>query len=373
MAPKVLISVINDLSSDQRVHRSCMALLKMGYEVELIGRKYNDSPVLSQREYQCKRLPLLFRRGPMFYATYNIRLFWYLLFKKSDLLFANDLDTLLPNFLVSKIKRIPLIYDSHELFTELPELIKRPFVKGIWTLIERLIFPRLKNIITVNNSIAEIYKNLYHKEIQIIRNIPIIDPLLTKASKSELGITETDFVVIMQGAGINIQRGAEEALEAMRFVEGIKFLIIGGGDVFEQLKRKRLELKLENKVTIIDKIPYHQLYKYTSAADLGFSLDKDTNLNYRYSLPNKIFDYIHAGTPVLVSNLPELRSLLDEYQVGTTIYDVNPHCLADKLNYILKNKKMVETWKKNLPRAQQELSWDKEEEKYLKFLQGIKS
>lgn len=371
MRKKIIVSVINDLSSDQRVNRTCLTLQKAGYEVQLIGRCYKNSPKLSPRSYSCKRMHLIFRKGPLFYKEYNLRLFFLLLFTKANVLFSNDLDTLLPNYLVSRLKRQKLIYDSHELFTELPELIGRPFVKYFWTQLEAFLFPKIKNIITVNQSIANIYSKKYDKKIQVIRNIPLNSPKGLQISREDLGFEKSDFLIILQGAGINMHRGAEEALEAMQFVFGAKLLIIGGGDVFEALKQKQIKLHLEDKVQIIDKLPYSKLMQYTAIADLGLSLDKDTNLNYRYSLPNKVFDYIHGGIPILVSRLPELINLIDTYQIGTSVRNINPQCIADRINAIKSNPQFLEEWKKNTLIAQKELCWDLEEEKYLKFLKSI--
>ena len=373
MPTKVFVSVINDLSSDQRVNRSCLTLLKMGYEVTLIGRKYRNSAEIEPRAYACRRMHLLFRKGPLFYAEYNFRLFFLLLFGKIDLFFSNDLDTLLPNFIVSKLKQKPLIYDSHELFTELPELIDRPIVKKTWTTLEAMLFPKLENIITVNQSIANIYSTKYGKQIQVIRNIPLPISNSTRKSREELGFKPSDFLIVLQGAGINMHRGAEEALEAMKFVEGAKLLIIGAGDVFEELKRKRTHFHLEEKVFIIEKLPYNELINYTHIADLGLSLDKDTNLNYRFSLPNKVFDYIHSNTPVLVSRLPELTHLVDTYKIGESIRKIHPQCISDKINAIKNNAAQLAIWKNNLIAAQNDLSWESEEKKYQHFLAQIRN
>jgi len=371
MSKKILVSVTNELSSDQRVHRTCLTLQKAGYEVVLVGRQYKDSPAIASRPYSCKRMHLFFRKGPFFYAEYNLRLYFLLLFSKADVLFSNDLDTLLPNYLISRLKRIKLIYDSHELFTELPELIGRPFVKGFWTKLERFLFPKLKYIITVNQSIANIFEEKYDKKIQVVRNIPLQIEKKSVISRADLGFQESDFILILQGAGINMHRGAEEALEAMKYVFGAKLLIIGGGDVFEELKRKRIAFKLEDKVQIIDRLPYPKLMQYTAIADLGLSLDKDTNLNYRYSLPNKVFDYIHSDTPILVSRLPELMNLINTYKIGRSVKNIRPQCIADSINFIQKNSALQSEWKKNLIQAQSELNWNLEEEKYLKFLKTV--
>lgn len=133
---KAIVSVINDLVTDQRVNRNCLALNNAGYQVILIGREMKDSLEITKRPYQTHRMQLIFEKGPFFYAEYNIRLFFYLLFHSADLHFSNDLDTILPNFVISKITGSKLIFDSHEYFTETPELTHRPVVQKVWKVIE---------------------------------------------------------------------------------------------------------------------------------------------------------------------------------------------------------------------------------------------
>src|SRR2546421_4371576 len=145
----VIISVTTDLVTDQRVHRAAITLHKKGMKVTLIGRKKRNSENVI-REYKTVRFKLWWEKGAMFYASYNFRLFFYLLFHKADVLVSNDLDTLLPNFLISKIKKAELFYDSHEYFTEVPELVNRKGIQKIWKMIEQFIFPKLKHVYTVN-------------------------------------------------------------------------------------------------------------------------------------------------------------------------------------------------------------------------------
>ena len=324
MKKRVIVSVINDLATDQRVKKVCQTLHEMGFEVTLIGRILPGSLAVSDRPYRCIRMKLWFTTGALFYAEFNIRLFLHLLFTNVDIVHSNDLDTLLANFLVSKIKSKPLIYDAHEYFTEVPELEHRPTVKKVWQGIEGWIFPKLKFIITVNDSIANLYEKRYGKRPQVLRNVPELVNIPTSKTREELGLPEDKAIIVLQGSGINIQRGAEEALEAMQFVDNAVLVFIGGGDVLSVLKQRANQSNFSGKVIFFPKIPYTEMMQITRLASIGLTLDKDTNINYRYSLPNKIFDYIHAGVPVLASDLPEVRKIVEGYDVGLISPNHNP-------------------------------------------------
>jgi glycosyltransferase involved in cell wall biosynthesis len=367
----VLISVTSDLTSDQRVHRTAITLQKKGMQVTLAGRHLKKSLPLSSREYRTIRFRLWFEKGVLFYAAYNLRLFFYLLFNPVDVLVANDLDTLLPNFLVSKIKRSELFYDSHEYFTEVPELVNRKGVQRIWKMIERLIFPRLKHVYTVNESIASLYEEAYGLRPDVVRNVPVTATATVVKTRQGLGLPPGKKIILFQGAGINIHRGAEEALEAMLYVQNAILLFIGSGDVIEQLKKKCDVLNLNDNVFFLPRMPMETLISYTKLADIGLSLDKDTNINYRYSLPNKLFDYIHAGLPVLASSLTEIKKIIEHYHIGLLIDDQEPKHIAQKINEMFGDEKRFAQWKENLKLAAQELCWEQEEKQLLNIFHDV--
>lgn len=358
---KTIVSVTNDLSTDQRVDKVCRTLTDMGFHIMLVGRWLPGGLSLNDRPYETHRMRLLFKRGPLFYAEYNLRLFWYLLFHPAKLLVANDLDTLLANFTAHKLKRVPLVYDSHEYYTETPELVNRPVVKGIWERIEKAIFPKINDIITVNQSIARLYREKYNKTLHVVRNVPRTPAIENLAKRKDFGLPTDKKIIVLQGAGINIQRGAEEAVEAMRHVPNALLLIIGGGDVIDSLKSQAKETGLGERVRFIKRLPYRELIQYTRLADLGITLDKDTNINYRYSLPNKLFDYIHAGIPILASRLPEIAAIVEGYNIGLIAENHCPDHIAGLMNQMLNDEAQNKIWKNNLILAAKELNWENEE------------
>lgn len=360
----MIVSVINDLSSDQRVNRTCETLNELGFDVLLVGRKMKKSNPLKPRDYQMKRMKLLFEKGALFYAEYNFRLFLLLLFKKYDVLHSNDLDTLLANRLIQRLKGGELVYDSHEYFTEVPELIEGSFAKNMWLKIEKSIFPELKRVFTVNKSIANIYKKLYGIDVKIMRNVPIAGKFnsdLKIKTREELGLPEGKKIILLQGAGINVDRGAEEMVDAMNWIDAV-FLIIGSGDVIEPLKKRVKASGLEGKVIFTGRVPFEELIAYTKVANVGVTLDKDTNLNYRFSLPNKIFDYFQADLPVIASNLVEVRKIIDEYKAGIILSSYEPEKMAEEINNYLNNESLFTQTKENVQKAKTELVWENEKE-----------
>ncbi|MEE4178336.1 MAG: glycosyltransferase [Bacteroides sp.] len=361
---RVIFTVTNDVFTDQRVNKMAQTLQAMGFQPLIAGVMRKGSPPFCPEWAEVKRIPVWFQKGLLFYAEFNLKLFFFLLFSKADLFVANDLDTLLPVHLVARLRRKPLVYDTHEYFTGSPEIEDRPFRCWFWKSLEKYLFPRQNTIITVNESIAALYKKDFGKKLHVVRNMPRYRKPVEMLSRTELGLPESQPIILLQGSGINVNRGTEELIEAFLPEYGIGnalLLIIGDGNVMEQLKEKVKDLRLEKRVRFLPKMPYEQLMQFTSNATIGVSLDKPGSLNYLYSLPNKLFDYIMAGTPVLVSDLPELSRIVKKYQVGKIAVDHDPATIAASISEMLSNSVQLELWKSNCLQAAKELNWEKEE------------
>lgn len=338
---------------------------KAGFDVLLVGRRQRKSPPMDDRPYKSHRMKLIFEKGPFFYAEYNIRLFLFLLFHRANCLLSNDLDTLLPNFWISRLKRIKLIYDSHEYFTEVPELVNRPKVQKVWRSIEEYIVPKLSEMITVCKSIADMFHEKYGLGVHVIRNIPMRKMLPSPATREEVGLDPEKHILLLQGSGINIHRGSEELVEAMHYLDDCQLVIIGGGDVLPVLKEKVARNHWDEKVKFFPRMPYQKMMAITQLAELGFTLDRDTNLNYRFSLPNKLFDYIQAGVPVVASHLVEIERIVRNYNIGTFVESHDPQSIAETIKNALNDKDLLALWKQNLTIAASELCWENEEKALL--------
>lgn len=369
--PRILVSVTNDLVTDQRVRKVCETLVSEGFDILLIGRKLPQSLPIN-RSYKTHRMRLLFKKSFFFYAEYNIRLFLKLLFTKKDILLSNDLDTLLPNFIIARFFNKKLVYDSHELFTEVPELTHRPKVQKVWLRIEEFIFPKLKNVITVNQVIADVYAKKYQVPVDVIRNISKKLPAFVPDQNLANKVKDNRKMLILQGSGINRDRGAEEAVEMMQYLEDFLLVIVGGGDVFEDLKLSISRLQIQDKVLIVGKLPYDELLEYTKIADLGLSLDKGTNLNYEYSLPNKVFDYIQCQIPLLVSNRRVVAKLVKDNEIGAVFEEHIPKKMAKKVEEIFTDKEQLKRWHANLKKTAEMYNWENESKRLQEIYRSLK-
>jgi glycosyltransferase involved in cell wall biosynthesis len=368
---KVAFSVTNCICHDQRVHRIASTVSNLGCDITIAGRRLGECCNTDSVPFRTKRFGMIFKRSFLFYMFFNIRLFLYLLFHKFDLLVANDLDTLLPNFLVSRLKRLPLVYDSHEYFTGVPEIQDRPFVKRVWKKIEKSIFPRLKYVTTVSDSIACQYELEYGFKPLTVRNCSIQSQDIAPYTKSDLGINPGQLLLIFQGAGINRDRGGEELIEAIKLTDDVSLLIIGSGDVFENLIEKTSKLNLTGRVKFISRLPWKELMRYTRSSDAGLSLDKNTNMNYNFSLPNKLFDYIGAGIPVIATELPEISKIVKEYNCGIIISKPDPIEISNAIKKLRDNRKLLSELKYNSILASGSVNWQTESIKVQEFYRLI--
>lgn len=357
---KLALTVTNDLVADNRVHKVATTLTKLGFDVTLIGRKLPESPILKPREYKTHRMNLIFNRGPLFYAAYNISLFFHLLIKQYDLVVSNDLDSLPAGFVFTKLANKKLVYDSHEYYTEVPELVNRPNIKRIWEWLEATMIPEIKYCYTVCQSIADVYNSKYGANFEVVRNVPFKSGDKKNELLNEIDLPTDQPIILYQGA-INLGRGIEDAIQAMKKIENARLVIVGNGDLFEDCQQLAIKEGVSEKVIFTGRIPYDEVKFITQQATIGLSVEKDMGLNYRFALPNKIFDYIQSGIPILASSLPEIKRVIDDYNVGMCIPVTNADELVIGINQMLSNERTLTKWKDNCKLAAKELCWENEE------------
>jgi glycosyltransferase involved in cell wall biosynthesis len=355
---KIFVALTNDISTDYRVHKICNYLIHKNYDVVVYGRILPNT-IEVKRDYKIIRKKHLFNNNFLFYAEYNIRLFFYLIFRKYDYILSNDLDTLTACFFASSIKNTALVYDSHELFSEGPELQGRKFVQGFWRKLEDYLLPKVKNGYTVSQSIIDFYDHKYQNKMGLIRNIPLKKDVL---ELDEVVFPTTKRTILYQGV-LNPGRGLKPMIKALKFIDNLDLIIIGYGKVEAELKAFVIEEKMTERVHFLGRISRDKLFNYTKKATLGMVLEEPLGLSFKFSLPNKLFDYIHAGIPIVAGNLPEITSIIKEYKVGVLVENYKPKTIAAAINNLLSDKTLMLQIKENQQIAKEILCWEKESEK----------
>jgi len=264
-----------------------------------------------------------------------------------------------------------LVYDSHEYFTGQQGLAERKIKYALWKKAERMIVPKINHMITVSQSIADIYRNEYGVNPLVIRNVASSVARLVPHDRYELGAGDDELLIVLQGSGINAGRGATELIEAVKRLERVRLLIIGSGDIIESLHLRERKPGAETNMIFLPRMTWEEMMRYTMCCDAGLSLDTDTCINQRYSLPNKLFDYIAAGIPAVVSPLPEVSAIIEMYGCGLVLDEVTPDAIAGQLERLRDDRSLLRELKKKALEAGRELNWEKEMVKEQEFFRSV--
>ncbi len=362
MLSKTLIfTVTTDLSYDQRMIRICTSLANAGYAITLVGRKLKSSIPLITQPFKQKRINCFFEKGKLFYAEYNIRLFFYLLFKKMDCIGAIDLDTILPCYFISKIKKTKCVYDAHELFCEMKEIVTRPAIYKLWKKIERFTVPKFSHGYTVNQPIAAEFKKMYQVDYAVIRNISLLKKVVHQEKKEKF--------ILYQGA-VNEGRSFETLIPAFKNIN-CKLVICGDGNFMQQSRQLVAANGLQDKVIFKGKISPEELTAITQQAYIGITLFDDKGLSNYYSLANRFFDYLHAGIPQLCVNYPVYAEINSQLPIALLVDDISSTNLATQLNNLLTNEVLYKELQQNCMIVRQTLNWQEEEKKLIQFYKNI--
>jgi len=362
MSKKIYCTVTNDLTYDQRMIRICTSLSRAGYKVVLVGRKEPASIPLEPQSFHQVRLRLLFRKGKLFYLEYNFRLFFYLLFRRMDCICAIDLDTIIPCYFISALRRIPRVYDAHELFCEMKEVVSRPVIYKIWKTVERCFLPAFPDGYTVNGLIAAEFGKMYGVKYEVIRNVPVLQ-------STPLPVPADGRFILYQGA-VNEGRCFETLIPAMQQVDA-QLIIYGKGNFLSRARQMVQDLGLEKKVIFKGPVRPGVLRQLTRTAWCGITLFENKGMSNYYSLANRFFDYMHAGIPQLAMNYPAYKEINNLYTIAVLIDEPDVRQVAAALNSLLNNMDLYKTLQSNCRKASEHFNWQEEEKKLIRLYQKI--
>ena len=327
----------SDLSFDYRIYREATCLGRAGHAVSIVapdfGRGIPDWEGIDIRPVPTDPGTSLRLAYPRFW----IRAYRLLVRMGADAYHAHDLDSLWPAARAARRRDAALVYDSHECWIEQSSLVGRPLVRSFWARLERRLVPQVDRTITVSSSIVRWFGEQYGlEEVALVRNLPPYRaPVPSQRIRTELGLDPNRAVVLYQG-GFLTENGLAEQILAAAGLAGAALVLIGDGPCEAELRALVAREGLEEQVYFIPRVPFGELHSYTCSADVGLCLIKGTGRSFYYSMPNKLFEYLMAGLPVLASDFPEMRAVIDESSAGQVAdpRDVPGirRCLADLLS-----------------------------------------
>jgi glycosyltransferase involved in cell wall biosynthesis len=285
--------------------------------------------------------------------------FFYCL--KMDSICAIDLDTIIACYVISRIKNITRIYDAHELFCEMKEIVTRPGIYKIWKWIEQKTVPNFKYGYTVNNLIANEFAKMYGNHYEVIRSIAAYNETAQTTPKEKF--------ILYQGA-VNEGRSFETLIPAMQWVNA-PLIICGDGNFMQQAKKLVQDLLLKEKVIFKGMLSPSELRTITNKAYIGITIfEKDALSNY-YSLANRFFDYMQSGVPQLCVNYPVYREINNLHKIAVLVDKLDVNTIASALNNLLNDQLLWGQLQQQCKIAAKELSWQNEEIKLIAFYKRI--
>lgn len=377
----ICIAILDDPLYKQSSIRVAKSLSKAGYKVTLIGRRLKKDTSATNEEgkekeekaeegktpyqFKRKRFNCFFQKGKLSYLEMNLRIFWHLLANRTDLVCAVNLDTILPCWAVSKLKGIPRVYDARELFTELKEVVTRPKIQRAWLWVERTMVPRFPHGYAVSQGIADELHKRYGVEYAVIRN-------MTELKDFNPGPRPLPYPYLLYQGAVNYGRGLDELIPAMKHID-LPLVICGTGNYLEQTKALVEKNGLKEKVILTGQLSPDDLKDYTYYAFVGMNLVEKEGLNQYYSLPNKLFDYIHAGIPQVTMDYPEYRRIQEQFEIAVLIKDVSEAEIIKAIHQLTTDHALYDRLKKNCIPAKLVFNWQAEEHSLVKVFKDTLS
>jgi glycosyltransferase involved in cell wall biosynthesis len=367
MKRRICMVVTNSLRKDPRVQRETMAAVGAGYDVVVIGQmdKFYDEGFLRSLPYRVDLVRLGRRmdstRNFFLRAIRSVYRFWSFVIKavraRPDLIHCNDLNTLLQGWITSRLTRCRIVYDSHEVNVPLGvKTLSRKQRMDKWR--EAFLIHKVNRVVCVSHAAAELIASHYGIEPLVVTNSSYRAKIDIAAGKET-----ARFLVLYHGI-MSSDRGYEEfVLSAALLPERARLILRGYGPSEPALRRLVEEKGLGGKVEFAPPVEIKDLIIKAAESHLGVVLTKPANVNYTFTVGNKVFEYINAGLPVLLSDVPEHRYLADTYGLGLVVKEVTPECIAEAIIGLMTDEEKYRRLRENAIKASEVLCWDNESKK----------
>jgi glycosyltransferase involved in cell wall biosynthesis len=363
--PDIVFALTGDVRKNSRALKQLRALGALGCRIDVLSLGHPHTQRWAEPGTSLHVVPVGAGSGPRFFSRIHRAFYAAAVQRPVRIYHASDL-FVLPAMAAAARKHGGLLaYDARELYTHVAATTGRPWVRWFWGSIERRYIYRAQVVFTVSDSIADHLASLYDIQRPIlVYNVPPRQAIApSRALRTRLNLPDAPVLLLHQGQ-MQRDRGCERLVAAMRAVERAVLIFLGGGPLKNTLQQQAAALHLHDRVRFLDPVPPDALLPVTASADLGVTLLEDTCLNHRYALPNKLFEYLTAGLPVLASDLPELHRVVAGYDVGCVVDPNDAQALASTLQRMVDDGEARARWAANAPNVLQTFSWEKSSERF---------
>jgi glycosyltransferase involved in cell wall biosynthesis len=263
--------------------------------------------------------------------------------------------------IIGKIKKTKVIYDCRELFGFLAGLKDKKFVQKLWSFIEKIFISKADIVITTGKMDSDFLVSKFDLEnLIVIRNLPMFKKTTAPFNYyDKLKIIPSKKILLYQGVVVH-GRGIRLIFKVLQLTDEFVLIILGDGEHLYHYKNLAEEMKISDRVFFIGKVSQQDLSNYTAGAFAGLSLIENLSLSYYYALPNKLFEYIMAEVPVVVTDLPQMKEIVELYKVGIVTNENDIELLKNELENLAKNDYHYSELKNNCKIASEELCWERE-------------
>ncbi|GMQ81667.1 MAG: hypothetical protein BMS9Abin05_1102 [Rhodothermia bacterium] len=364
--PDIVFGMTGDLYRNSRAIKQVRALAAQKWSVHVLHLGHSAPIIEWPPGVTTESLSMKSRRGVRFFREVHQVFLKTATNIKARCYHASDLYVL--PALARAARRCDAVYtfDSRELYAHVSSTERRPWVGWFWSLVESQYLPGATAVFTVSKQIAKHLEKEYriHRPV-LVQNVPPKTAVVRSTKLADLAGLDASTPIILHMGSMRKARGCDLLIEAMECVNGAHLVFLGCGPELENLQEQSQSLGLETKVTFLDPVEPDSIIEYAAGASVGVSLLQDSCLNHRYALPNKLFDYLAAGVPVLSSDLPEIRSIVEGYNVGKTVDQKNPAKIAESLSQMIHAGAERETWIQNADRFCETFNWENASQRFI--------
>ena len=357
------MTMFDEPYDDARIHKETSALVGMGHSVRIVCVKYDRT---ERRGCPGARVEPIYvggkRSGKLRFLRFYVEAFSKAARARAQVYHAQDLYSLPVAYAAAKRHRAALVYDSHEYYLGMDSLIGRRLERSVWASVERAFIGKADRVITVGDVIADTLRTRYPiRRPVVVRNCPVFRRSeRSDALREWLGIPKSVGIVLYQGV-IDPGRGLLTILESLKRVEGCCLVMLGDGHILDEVKEHARRLGLADRTFFPGSVPLRELMRYTASADVGIHLIENTCLNHYYCLPNKLFEYMMAGLPVVISDFPEMGKVVREAQAGLLVDPADSVQVAEAIQTLLRDEGLRRTFSEHgLRAAKEQYNWERE-------------